>query len=151
MLTRTSLLAGGVIRGPHHMRRRNAIPIIHASMRPAHEHNIDFSQLGLTFPLTHPIDNLTKTGWSDPPKERPRLPFYVERTHVGASIPVYTEYKGARTKVITILRKCGGDIGALKDEMEKVCEAPVLVRPGKLMVEGNYVMRLKKWLTGLGF
>ena len=64
---------------------------------------------------------------------------------------MYTEFKGARTKVITILRRCGGDIGALKEEMEKVCEAPVLVRPGKLMVEGNYVMRLKKWLIGLGF
>ena len=120
-------------------------------MRPAHDPNVDFSQLGLTYPLTHPTESITKNGWAEPPKERPNLPFYVERTYVGSSIPVYSEYKGARTKVITILRKCGGDIAALKEEMEKVCESEVLVRPGKLMVEGNFVMRLKKWLIGLGF
>jgi hypothetical protein len=36
--------------------------------------------------------------------------------------------------------------------MEKVCGGqPVTVRPGKLVVDGNYHIRLKKWLAGLGF
>lgn len=40
---------------------------------------------------------------------------------------------------------------ALKAEMEKVCDGKeVTVRPGKLVVDGNYVLRVKKWLTGLG-
>lgn len=81
----------------------------------------------------------------------PGLPFEVERTFVGSSLPVYTEYKHGRTKVQTILRKCRGDILLLKNEMEKVCGKPIIVRPGKLVVDGNYNMRLKKWLAGLGF
>ena len=40
----------------------------------------------------------------------------------------------------------------LKEEMEKVCDnKEVIARPGKLVVEGNYHLRLKKWLSGLGF
>ena len=67
-------------------------------------------------------------------------------------LPVYTDFKGqGLTKVITVLKKCGGDINALKADMEKVTGAEVEVRPGKLVVKGNYVRRIKMWLSGLGF
>ncbi len=71
---------------------------------------------------------------------------------IAKALPVYTDYKHGRTKVITILRKCSGDISILKDEMEKVCDnREVIVRAGSLHVDGNYHRRLKIWLAGLGF
>ena len=39
----------------------------------------------------------------------------------------------------------------LKEEMEKVCGAPVSVGNGKLVVAGNFHARIKMWLSGLGF
>jgi hypothetical protein len=34
----------------------------------------------------------------------------IERTLVNGSVPVYTDFLGGRTKVITLIRRCGGDI-----------------------------------------
>ena len=45
--------------------------------------------------------------------------------------------------MVTILRKCRGNIDVLKEEMEKVCGVPVLVRNGKLVVAGNFHARIK--------
>ena len=65
---------------------------------------------------------------------------------------VYTEWLGSRTKVTTIVRRISGDIKVLQEEMKKVCDNnEVIARPGKLVVEGNYHLRLKKWLSNLGF
>lgn len=88
--------------------------------------------------------------WAPKPATPPQLPFEVERSAFDL-IPVYTDYKSGGNKVITMLRKCKGDIEILKEEMEKVCGSEVEVRPGKLVVNGNHVKRLKTWLTGLGF
>jgi hypothetical protein len=64
----------------------------------------------------------------------------------------YTDYKAGRTKRVTILRKCRGDVALLKEEMEKIVDGnTVRVHPGRLEVDGNYEKRLKKWLLGLGF
>jgi large subunit ribosomal protein L49 len=141
-----------VIRGgPRPWKRRDGIQVIHAAMKPPSPTDVDFSALGLTFPVIKDTTNMTKHGWSEPPSAMPALPFFVERTQVGSSIPVYTEFKAGRTKIVTILRRCGGDVASLRDEMQKVCGTEVIVRPGKLIVNGNYSMRLKKWLIGLGF
>jgi hypothetical protein len=35
--------------------------------------------------------------------------------------------------------------------MEKVVKKEVTIRPGKLVVVGNFHLLLKRWLTGLGF
>jgi len=102
-------------------------------------------------PTVKPEFMINKTKWTPPPKQLPSLPFVVERTLVGSSLPVYTDFKGGNTKVITMLRKCSGDIDLLKSEMEKVTGQVVTIRPGKLVVDGNYNSRLKIWLAGLGF
>ena len=61
-------------------------------------------------------------------------------------MPVYSDYKGAGTKVETILRRISGDVETLREELVKVVEkAQVTVRPGKLVVRGNYNLRIKKW------
>jgi len=127
--------------------------VIHAAQKPAEPRDVDFDSLGLKYPVTHkPEWLINRTTWSPPPASPPtNLPFAVDRTAVGASLPVYTDYKAGRTKVVTILRKCRGDIAQLRDEMEKVVGKPVIVRPGKLVVNGNFHARLKLWLAGLGF
>jgi Mitochondrial large subunit ribosomal protein (Img2) len=134
--------------------KKRGMPIaVHAAVRPAKESNVDFSSLGLTYQVTQkPIALIKETHWTEPPSSEPTaIPFFVERTSVGASLPVYTDYKAGNTKVVTILRKCRGDIQALKLDMELVCGKEVTVRAGKLVVDGNYQMRIKKWLSGLGF
>lgn len=124
---------------------------IHASMRPQLAvKNLDELDLVIK-PSIDPNVLIPKTTWSPPPKEIPNLPFVVERTGVGLSLPVYTDYKAGRTKVVTILRKCKGDINLLKSEMEKVVGKPVRIMPGKLVVDGNYSRALKIWLTAIGF
>ena len=135
-------------------RRKKNTPIAwHAAQRPAESSDIDFATLGLKYVPTHtPEVKIPKYYWTPPPTEKliPGLPFFVERSSVSA-LPVYTDYKAGRTKVVTIVRRCRGDIDALKEEMEKVCGKEVTIRPGKLVVDGNYHIRLKKWLAGLGF
>jgi len=145
------LLQTGARRGVS-VKRKNSYPVIHASQRPGEDASINFGELGLKYPMTHPCEFVVKkTSWTRPPSSLPDLPFAVDRTSVGLALPVYTDYRAGGTKVITILRKCRGDIDELRVEMEKVTGKPVLVRPGKLVVDGNYHARLKKWLTGIGF
>lgn len=145
--------------GPRPWKKRGMPIAIHASQRPAEAADVDFSSLGLTYPVKYtPTPTNSRTQWTHPPAPgadgslpTDGLPFAVDRTAVGGSLPVYTDYKAGGTKVITILRKCRGDVKILKDEMEKVVGKEVFVRPGKLVVDGNFNMRLKKWLAGLGF
>eukprot|EP01038_Epipyxis_sp_PR26KG_P016393 gene16393-22346_t len=128
--------------------------VIHGSQKPAESAHIDFQALGLKYPLKFDLtrkDFLTKTFWTPPPKEHPNLPFFVERTDVGGFLPVYTDYKGGGTKVVTMIRKCKGDIQELKSEVEKVVGRTAELRPGKIIVNGNFHGRLKVWLTLLGF
>jgi hypothetical protein len=131
--------------------------VVHGSQKPAANAEIDFSALGLKYPPTHtPSTIIKKTWWTPPPEPGAApvyedLPFAVERTSPGQSLPVYTAFKGGGTKVVTVLRKCRGDIDVLKEEMEKVCGQPVSVGIGKLVVTGNFHARIKMWLSGLGF
>lgn len=131
--------------------------IVHGSQKPAADAMIDFGELGLKYvPSKSPALVVNKTFWTPPPAagEKPvyeDIPFAVERTSPGKSLPVYTDYKGGGTKVITIVRKCRGNIKVMKEEMEKVCGRPVSIGLGKLTVDGNFHGRLKMWLTGLGF
>lgn len=125
--------------------------VIHQAQRP--ETPIpDITKLGLEIkPKELPNILIDRTAWSPPSSTSPpELPFYVERTDT-SQLPVYTDFKAGRTKVITILRKCGGDVALLKSEMEKVVGKPVTVRPGKLIVDGNFSKRLKVWLASIGF
>jgi hypothetical protein len=134
------------------VRRKNARPVVHQSQRPAESAEIDFTALGLKYAVKEiPQFVVARTAWSPPPATPPKLPFMIDRTDVGQSLPVYTEIVGGGTKKLTVLRKVRGDVAELLSDMEKVVGKPVLLKPGKLVVEGNYHRRLKTWLTGLGF
>jgi hypothetical protein len=133
-------------------RNMDLIPVIHQSQRPAQTANIDFEAIGLTYKMNLPVKFVVeRLAWSPQPETSPDLPFGVDRTLTGKALPVYTEYIAGGTKVVTLLRKCKGDIGILKAEVEKVVGKTVEVKAGKLLIEGNYDRRLKTWLTGLGF
>jgi hypothetical protein len=123
---------------------------VHQASKGAEESDIDFDALGLKYPVKLRDPVVERFQWTPPPEAPPALPFQVERT-AGGFMPVYTDYIAGNTKCITMIRKCSGDIEALKEELEKVTGQFVTVRPGKIFVEGNYDARLKKWLTGLGF
>lgn len=126
--------------------------MLHAAQRPAEPSDINFNELDLKYEVKLPESFVIQRHcWSPKPSSSPNLPFDIERTTIGLSLPVYTEFKAGRTKVQTILRKCKGDIDILKSEVEKVVGKPVLLRPGKIVIDGNYHRRLKIWLTGLGF
>lgn len=130
--------------------------IIHASQRGAEETYVNFDELELNYALIKnpkEIKVVKNNMWTEPPLEQPEnLPFAVERTEVGKSLPVYTDYKGGGTKVTTMIRRIRGDVHALKEDMEKVCDdREVHIRPGKLVVDGNYHSRIKLWLSALGF
>ena len=131
---------------------RDGHQVIHQAQRPAAPANINFEALDLQYKMTHTPDvKVAKTYWSPKPATSPDLPFAVERAG-GDALPVYTDYKHGRTKVVTILRKIRGDVDVLQSELQKVCEnAPITMRPGKLVIDGNYHRRVKVWLTGLGF
>lgn len=138
--------------GTKPLKKRNTPIAIHASQRPEPPIPDNFDALGLTIqPKISPDILIERSFWSPPPTEKTNYPFMVDRTGVGKALPIYTDYVGGNTKVVTILRKCKGDIALLKSEMEKVVGKPVQVKPGKLIVVGNYSRRLKLWLASLGF
>ena len=136
------------------MRRRNGREIIHQSQKPPEEADIDFEALGLKYPMTHTPEKIVKAHyWTPPPvpENTPDLPFMVDRTFPGKGLPVYVKYIGGGTKVVTEFRKVKGDIAELKNDIEKVVGKEVTLRPGKILIEGNFKRRLQKWLVGLGF
>jgi len=132
--------------------------IVHGSQKAPAELHAKWSELELEHPLKvepESIKFVFKNMWTEPPAadtEPLTLPFAVDRTDIGRALPVYTDYKGGGTKVVTMIRKIRGDVHSLKADMEKVCDnREVIIRPGKLVVEGNYHARLKLWLSALGF
>jgi large subunit ribosomal protein L49 len=154
--------AGGVFavqmrsRSMYNEKQRRSRFVVHAAYKPAENAMIDFSTLGLAYPCTVVPKTVIKSNmWTSPPAagEAPvGLPFAVSRTALGQSLPVYTEYKGGRTKVVTVVRRIRGDVDALKEELEKVCEgAEIDIRLGKVVITGNYHGRVKMYFSGLGF
>jgi large subunit ribosomal protein L49 len=80
------------------------------------------------------------------------FPLQVDRTTVGRSLPVYTDFKNGRTRSLTVVRHVRGDAAAFAEELRRVTGgAEVVVRPGRVEVEGNKAAEVKTWLAGLGF
>ena len=67
-------------------------------------------------------------------------------------LPVYTDYKNGRTRIVTQLRKYGGDVDALREEVSRILGGrEAVVCNGRIEVQGNVTQQLKTWLMGLGF
>eukprot|EP01017_Pseudomicrothorax_dubius_P046928 TRINITY_DN8344_c0_g1_i2.p1 TRINITY_DN8344_c0_g1~~TRINITY_DN8344_c0_g1_i2.p1 ORF type:complete len:185 (+),score=47.50 TRINITY_DN8344_c0_g1_i2:60-557(+) len=83
------------------------------------------------------------------PKEP--LPFRVERTHVG-NLPVYREYRNARSVKRTVIRHIYGDIEAFTEELSKVVSnSKIDVKVGRVEVQGLHRESVSLWLQRLGF
>ena len=75
----------------------------------------------------------------------------MRRTEKGQYLPVYTDIKNNRSRVVTVVRKIDGDVEEMRNELSKVCGAPVLQRAGRLEIVGRHTTAIRSWLVGLGF
>ncbi|KDO28890.1 hypothetical protein SPRG_05761 [Saprolegnia parasitica CBS 223.65] len=108
----------------------------------------------LKYEPTYVPEKVSFNGWSPARAEGPLegLPFTVKRTSTGLQLPVYRDYRNGRTRIITIVRRFDGDEAELQQELSTVCDgSPVLSRPGRLEVVGDYSHQIKQYFTGLGF
>mmetsp|Transcript_19854 Transcript_19854/g.41763 ORF Transcript_19854/g.41763 Transcript_19854/m.41763 type:complete len:175 (-) Transcript_19854:75-599(-) len=105
----------------------------------------------LKYPLTHVPTTRLANGWTPPPDNPPDLPFRVQRTATGQFLPVYTDIKNARSRVVTVVRNIDGDIQEMQRELSIVCGAAVDQRAGRLEVAGRHTQNIRDWLVGLGF
>lgn len=142
-----------ILMGSRPPRRIPNPPFAHASEIPPEPIDVNFSELNLKYPVinNNPEFEIARSGWSPKPATTPALPFLVSRAGENNNFPVYTDYKNGRTRIMTIVSKISGDIEALRADMEKVVGNEVQIKSGKLIVQGHYRMRLKKYLLALGF
>jgi large subunit ribosomal protein L49 len=78
------------------------------------------------------------------------LPFKVERTSTG-QLPVFSDIRNGRTNVLTIVRRCAGDLAELKGELEKLTGSLVEIKTNKLEIKGPHTKKVKLWLRHLGY
>ena len=81
------------------------------------------------------------------------LPFEVKRTQFG-HLPVYTEYRNGRGRILTLVRRIEGDGGALAEKVKAFLpssDVSLNATTGHLVVNGNHQRTLRYYLTALGF
>ena len=66
-------------------------------------------------------------------------------------MPVYADYKNARSRVVTVVRNVDGDLDEMGREMAIVCGVEVTQRAGRLEAQGHHTKGVREWLVGLGF
>lgn len=92
----------------------------------------------------------------DPTK---KLPYFISRTPLGKQLPVYTEFKEGRTKVLTLIRKIDGNIDALRSDLlqsnmiQGLRESDIYLRKDlkQLWVKGAFMHQVKGFLNAKGF
>ena len=79
--------------------------------------------------------------------------FTVMRTAVGKQLPVYSAFKNGRTRQLTIVRRCHGDLDELAGALKQLCGTPdVNVHAGRIEVKGLHMGRINSFLENqLGF
>ena len=69
-----------------------------------------------------------------------------------SNLPVYTDFKNGRTRIVTIVRRFSGDERALAGELRRVLNgAQVAILNGRIEIPGNHTAILRTWMAGLGF
>jgi translation initiation factor 1 (eIF-1/SUI1) len=123
----------------------------------------------LVDPTTNiPAVRLLPNGWTKPLDAsivRPDYPFTVTRTKnkpldaIGF-LPVYAKLRKDGTKVITRIKKVSGDREAFLREITSVLQLktntatnkPIRISAGgTIEIPGAHVVKVKRWLTSLGF
>ena len=130
-------------------------PFIHAVAKPGAPAKVNYSELNLSFPVQNPNAEFTiaTKAWAPKPEKLPtNLPFLVHRVEGSGGFPVYSRVVGGRTKKVTVIRRIAGDAYALQKELQKLVgpETKVEVRPGTIVVDGNFGRRIKLYLLAMG-
>ncbi|CAE7866894.1 img2 [Symbiodinium sp. KB8] len=131
-------------------------------LRLSRGHPSTWAAKGYTPKPPAPLDPLTwepkevqkpSHGWIAPMGGTPAdIPFKVSRTAKGKQLPVYTDYKNGRTRVLTVVRKVAGDVEVAGEELKKVCQgADVQLKAGRVEVKGHWAGPIRDYLYGLGF
>ncbi|KAG0257333.1 hypothetical protein BGZ95_005275 [Linnemannia exigua] len=79
--------------------------------------------------------------------------YFVERTKAG-QLPVYSEFKNAGTRPLTIIRKIQGNATALKTDLLTTypgAEIRVNERSNQVILKGLVMDDVRQWLTVKGF
>ncbi|KAG0283332.1 hypothetical protein BGZ96_012296 [Linnemannia gamsii] len=79
--------------------------------------------------------------------------YFVERTKAG-QLPVYSEFKNAGTRPLTIIRKIQGNATALKTDLLVTypgAEVRVNERSNQVILKGLVMNDVRQWLTVKGF
>ncbi|KAF9390468.1 hypothetical protein CPB97_009178 [Podila verticillata] len=79
--------------------------------------------------------------------------YFVERTKSG-QLPVYSEYKNAGTRTLTVIRKIQGNATALKTDILTTypgAEVRVNERSNQVILKGLVMDDVRQWLTAKGF
>ncbi|KAF9955057.1 hypothetical protein BGZ72_004086 [Mortierella alpina] len=79
--------------------------------------------------------------------------YFVERTKAG-QLPVYSEFKNAGTRPLTIIRKIQGNATALKTDLLTTypgAEVRVNERSNQVILKGLVMDDVRQWLTAKGF
>ncbi|KAF9175786.1 hypothetical protein BGX21_002183 [Mortierella sp. AD011] len=86
---------------------------------------------------------------------KPSLPrtYFVERTKSG-QLPVYSEFKNAGSRPLTIIRKIQGNAGALRTDMLMTypnADIRLNERNNQVILKGLVMDDVRQWLTAKGF
>ncbi|KAF9360791.1 hypothetical protein BGX26_007742 [Mortierella sp. AD094] len=89
------------------------------------------------------------------PSTKPPLPrtYFVERTKSG-QLPVYSEFKNAGSRPLTIIRKIQGNAGALRTDLLTTypgAEVRLNERSNQVILKGLVMDDVRQWLTAKGF
>lgn len=85
--------------------------------------------------------------------EKKQFLFRITRTHTN-NVPVYLSYAGGARRVpMTELRRIEGNVEQCQTEIQRLVGAHVNVRraDNKLFVTGNFVSKVRKHVTDMGF
>ncbi|CAJ0637485.1 11909_t:CDS:2 [Entrophospora sp. SA101] len=82
-----------------------------------------------------------------------QYPYFIERTQ-NKVLPIYSDIRNGRTRILTVLRRIEGDTEALHKELQKLFPNTLVTindNTGHIIIKGDYRHELNDWLTKKGF
>ncbi|PRP74715.1 mitochondrial 54S ribosomal protein IMG2 [Planoprotostelium fungivorum] len=78
---------------------------------------------------------------------------YFIRRNKNNNLPVYSDFRNANSRRLTVVSKYTGNVQELKTDIQTVLgpQAEITEKVGRLEIKGNYVSSLKEWMTKVGF
>ena len=77
----------------------------------------------------------------------------VLRTSTGC-LPVYTEYRNGRSRILTVVRRIGGDVDALASDLSAILPSSHAVQvkqpQNHVVIKGNVQRTVRYWMNAIG-